>query len=458
MIDYNFYNIKIFKSSYINNNYNISVYCNNYNYYEKFTKSTEAVMISPVMVPKYTKSIYLQFQNIYNDQIAIFYVPNKVGNFRLNINNDTFYIKLQESINIPNEILKLPKENTLDQNNLYIYHNELKTIIPEIVNSRWSTCNYYLSQNGINQYFRKMITKLMGYFLQYNFSNFLIEDFIKNYNINISKFSQNYNSFNDFFVRKLLIPPQIIKEPNYNLRSPTTSRIMTFDYFNPNTFTTWIKGSEFSIPKLINDTVTYNIQSIMICRLAVQDYHHFHMPYTGTLEDIKILGTDYYSVQPKLINSSINILTENYRHIYRFKATNNLNQPFQFWLIPIGALIAGSIEHNLIVGNTYYSGERIGNFSLGGSTVVILSTDKFIINEDIKYYSEQGIETYVKVGDVIGGFSGVNPIKYPNYYNIESVPSSNEYNLSDYSYLLKYLFIIFIFYLIIKIYYDNSQK
>ena len=179
------------------------------------------------------------------------------------------------------------------------------------------------------------------------------------------------------------------------------------------------------------------------------------MPFTGLLQSVKIIGSDYYSIQPNIINSSSNVLTENYRHIYKFITNDNLNNSFNFWIVAVGALISGSIKHNLTIGNTYYSGERIGNFALGGSTIIILSSKIININEDIDYFSEQHIETYIKAGDVVGELVSneiKQPIKYPKHYYIQS----NNKNNDNYYYLLKYIIIFIIVWILIKIY--KKQK
>ena len=68
--------------------------------------------------------------------------------------------------------------------------------------------------------------------------------------------------------------------------------------------------------------------------------------------------------------------------------------------IEVGALLVGKI--NNCNKNNYNKGDEKGYFELGGSTIVILTSDKIKIDDDIIEYSNKGIETKVKYGEKIG--------------------------------------------------------
>ena len=68
--------------------------------------------------------------------------------------------------------------------------------------------------------------------------------------------------------------------------------------------------------------------------------------------------------------------------------------------IEVGALLVGKI--NNYNKDKYVKGEEKGYFELGGSTIVILTSDKVKIDNDIINYSNKGIETKVKYGERIG--------------------------------------------------------
>lgn len=68
--------------------------------------------------------------------------------------------------------------------------------------------------------------------------------------------------------------------------------------------------------------------------------------------------------------------------------------------IEVGALLVGKIKNNNK--KQYMKGEEKGYFELGGSTIVILTSDKIQIDSDIIEYSNRGFETKVKYGERIG--------------------------------------------------------
>jgi len=448
MIDYNFFYIKIFTNNIINN-YVVSIFCNNFNYELNLHKQTSyntSLVFNDIIVHKNTKYIYLQFTNIHTSQITIFYLNNYDNIYKLHLSNsDIVFIKVRTKINVNLNLLEFDKLHNIDHNNLYIYHRKLTTLIPEIKNNNINWYIDFLSYSGSTSILiRKIFTKLIGYYLKSFLSKHLIKDFIKFYNINMNNYiDTNYNSFNDFFTRKLVHNPYNRKFAldytkknaileDFDLISPTSGRLIAFNNIDQSQFTTWIKGTEFNIKTLINETLSVSVKSLVICRLAPQDYHHFHMPYMGILVNISEQGLDYYSVQPKLINSSINVLTENYRKIYKFKSKTNNNDDFFFWIVAIGALCVGSIEdNNLKIGSLYNKGDLLGNFSLGGSTVVFLSSVKFNISDDITYYSNNNIETYLQIGDTIGSLNNLEPLYYPKHYSIKQYDKpENKSNLS----------------------------
>ena len=478
MIDYNFFYIKLFTDNIINN-YVVSIFCNNFNHeFILDNNKFQSITFNDIVVHKNIKHIYLQFKNIFNNQITIFYLNNNDNIYKLSLplenifnglsntsNYDTVFVKVRSKQNINLHLLEFDKLHNIDDDgNLYIYHRDLKTIVPEIKNNNINWYIDFLSYSGnTSLILRQLFTKLIGFYLKSFLSKHLIKDFVKYYNINMNNYVDvNYNSFNDFFTRKLIHKPynkkMLLDETNSNailedfdLLSPASGRIIIFNNIDQQQFTTWIKGTEFSIKKLINENIV--IKSLIVCRLAPQDYHHFHMPYMGVLVSITEQGNDYYSVQPKLINSSIDVLTENYRKIYKFKSKTNNNDDFFFWIVAVGALCVGSIEDNLTIGHLYNRGDLLGNFSLGGSTIVFLSSVRFNIVDDIIYYSNNNIETYLKIGDTIGSLNKLDPISFfPKYYSIKK-----HNNIDNKSKLLKNILIFVIVILFIKLLLSNKD-
>ena len=132
---------------------------------------------------------------------------------------------------------------------------------------------------------------------------------------------------------------------------------------------------------------------------------------------------------------------------------------FIFWLIPIGSFVVNSIIHNMTIGNIYNSGQKIGNFDLGGSTVVILTTQNINIDKDIEYFSQNKIESYVNVGDKIANLNMLNynnQMQFPIYFAINK---PNKIISTNYLVVkLLQLFIIILFIVVIFKITKNKSK
>jgi phosphatidylserine decarboxylase len=88
-------------------------------------------------------------------------------------------------------------------------------------------------------------------------------------------------------------------------------------------------------------------------------------------------------------------------------ATNKLKQTYDFILIPIGAMLVGSIKlTGAQPGVETQKGEELGYFAFGGSTVVaVFPPDANMhFDTDLLDNSSRGLETLVKMGESIGTF------------------------------------------------------
>eukprot|EP00494_Astrolonche_serrata_P025982 UN26243 len=79
----------------------------------------------------------------------------------------------------------------------------------------------------------------------------------------------------------------------------------------------WIKGNRFTLPNLVTKKCWNKIKnpykdgaSLMISRLAPQDYHRFHWPVSGKVKSITHIGGKLWTVNPIAINQIVNVYTE----------------------------------------------------------------------------------------------------------------------------------------------------
>jgi phosphatidylserine decarboxylase len=115
-----------------------------------------------------------------------------------------------------------------------------------------------------------------------------------------------YKTFNDFFAREIKESARPIAEPENDLvvSSPADCRLTawpTVDLARKY----WIKGSGFTVGRLLDDEAlaqSFEGGSIIIARLAPQDYHRWHAPVSGTVMTIHDIPGAYYTVNPQAIN------------------------------------------------------------------------------------------------------------------------------------------------------------
>lgn len=248
---------------------------------------------------------------------------------------------------------------------------------------------------------RKLITARYGRRMDRKSSVKKIQPFVSSLKIDMSeslKRIDEFVSFNDFFYRKL--KPNSRKIGN-GLVSPGDGKILAFENFSDvNTF--YIKGSAFTLEKFLGSQQLaddYKNASMVILRLAPNDYHRYHFPYQGVPSDSKKIKGYYYSVSPyALVKNFTKVFCENKREICTF----SMNGKSPLLIIPVGATMVGSIISTYKPNESVQKADEMGYFAFGGSTIVLLfKSSDFKINADLLNNTKANIETYVKMGEEI---------------------------------------------------------
>ena len=229
-----------------------------------------------------------------------------------------------------------------------------------------------------------------------------IAEFVRTMKIDMSESQKKINeftSFNDFFYRKLKPQSRSIGQ---GFVSPGDGRLLAFESVaDVNTF--FIKGREFTLPEFVGDqnvAEKHKNDSMFILRLAPNDYHRFHFPYQGTpAETIKIKG-DYFSVSPyALVGNFTKVFCENKREICKLSTADK----GEVLLIPVGATLVGTIIETYTPKSEIRSGDEMGYFAFGGSTIVVfIDKNKILIDKDLLINTKNKLETLVKMGERIG--------------------------------------------------------
>ncbi|XP_077249813.1 phosphatidylserine decarboxylase proenzyme 2-like [Tasmannia lanceolata] len=232
-----------------------------------------------------------------------------------------------------------------------------------------------------------------------------IESFKGQINMNDIKYPvDQYKTFNEFFVRELKpgARPISSKEHDGVAICAADSRLMAFKSID-DSLRFWIKGRKFSVEGLLGTDLcssAFSHGSLVIFRLAPQDYHRFHVPVSGTVEKFVDIPGCLYTVNPIAVNSKYcNVFTENKRVVSIISTTGFGKVAF----VAIGATMVGSITFSRKEGDYVQKGDEFGYFSFGGSTVIcVFEKDAIDIDEDLLANSERSLETLVSVGMTLG--------------------------------------------------------
>ncbi|MGH9934856.1 MAG: phosphatidylserine decarboxylase [Blastocatellia bacterium] len=230
-----------------------------------------------------------------------------------------------------------------------------------------------------------------------------IRRFVENYGVNPDEIEhpiESYNTFNEFFIRRLKPSARPIAPNPESLISIADCRLSAYPIQEDTVYP--VKAKPFTIAQLVGDeeiAANYIGGLCLIFRLAPVDYHRF--AYVGDCEQspVEVINGFYRSVHPFSLSRMKAVFTENRRE-YCVLKTANFGEALH---IDVGATGVGRIVQNHPNGGRFVRGEEKGYFEFGGSTVILsLKPDVAKIDDDIAEYSGSGIETIVRYGEKIG--------------------------------------------------------
>jgi len=165
----------------------------------------------------------------------------------------------------------------------------------------------------------------------------------------------------------------------------------------------WIKGKRFTLKNLLQDNALadeFEGASLVIARLAPQDYHRFHTPVDGKIKKLRNYTGQLFTVNPIAIRENVDVYTEN----KRVSCLIDTPQFGEVLYIAVGATMVGSISYTVFEGQNVKRGDEMGFFAFGGSTILVLFKKGTIqFDQDLLVNSNTPIETLVSMGkDPIG--------------------------------------------------------
>ena len=246
-------------------------------------------------------------------------------------------------------------------------------------------------------------------------THYLIKLYIKMFKINISECEEEniekYNTFCDFFTRKLKKGIHVIDKNNKSVVSSCDGRILQFGKIEDKSILQ-VKGIKTSIQSLLcNDkelSSIYSKGSFLTIYLSPKDYHRVHSPANGKLMKTLHVPGRLFSVADHAVECIKDLYAKNERLVCHFK-----DDSINFSVIFVGAINVSSIEtqwkgevsppmpkklistkygnKNIVINK----GDEVGMFK-SGSTVVLLFTENVKLSDKIK------VNQAIRVGQKIG--------------------------------------------------------
>lgn len=251
---------------------------------------------------------------------------------------------------------------------------------------------------------RKMYFEIYGKLMNKKKSISKIQPFIDMFQINMQEYNRSkpeeFQSFNDFFTRKIKKSARPIDVSANSIISPADGKILVFEDISRNQVFV-IKGDNLSLGQLLRDNKLaekYYGGSMAIIRLCPADYHRFHFPASGIPTKSKKIRGRYFSVSPIALRENLKVFYQNKREYTILNTENGKN----ILLMEIGATFVGSIIQTYTPFEPVEKGEEKGYFKFGGSTVLLLfEKNSVVFDQDLIENTHKKLETSIKVGEHI---------------------------------------------------------
>ena len=243
--------------------------------------------------------------------------------------------------------------------------------------------------------------RLGAWLLHTGWSKPMIRRFLREHPTDLSDYrSQTYRSYAEFFAREK-------KQVSVNMDetvfiSPCDGLLSVYEVTEDLQLP--MKGSTYRIGDLIpNEEVAAQFRGglCLVFRLEASDYHHFCVVDDGWLSTVQFLPGMLHSVQP-IACETVPVFRLNRRWWQRLESRHfgTIAQ------IEIGAMMVGGVDFAAKAGEVR-RGQRMGNFTLAGSTIVLLLqseiANRLALYEPFQAARNGAQEVRVHYGEGIGG-------------------------------------------------------
>lgn len=250
----------------------------------------------------------------------------------------------------------------------------------------------------LRQLVKPSVSKYGGRFLSTKLSAGLVPRYVEKNHIDLGRFeipSGGYSSFNDFFTRRM--KPGFLSIAKSELISPCDGLLTVFNIDETSNFR--IKNSYYSLARLLRDDALaekFKNGTAFIFRLTPSHYHRYNFCANGNVSLRKVINGKLHCVRPIALEQ-LPVFIENSREYITIESTvGNIVQ------MEVGALLVGKISNQkgLVAGSKAAATEEKGYFEFGGSTIIVLTDQKTVLNEAIskRAKNEEG-EIPVRIGE-----------------------------------------------------------
>ncbi len=247
-------------------------------------------------------------------------------------------------------------------------------------------------------------SKLYGWYQKSRMSRRKVVPFIKKFQVDESEFLEpaaSFQSFNDFFIRKLKPSARPITNGNDTAVLPADGRYLVYPAIERSEGFL-VKGQKFSMEKLLGNKVLahkYSQGSMVLARLCPTDYHRFHFPCNCVPSKAEYIEGLLYSVNLLALRRRIQTLAENRRMITSLHTKNFGTILF----IEVGATHVGSIHQTYVPDQPCAKGDEKGYFEFGGSCIIMLFEPfRIQFDQDLIDASHRGLEMRGLMGQSLG--------------------------------------------------------
>ncbi|MCX4327264.1 MAG: phosphatidylserine decarboxylase [Lachnospiraceae bacterium] len=250
------------------------------------------------------------------------------------------------------------------------------------------------------------VSEAAGYFMDSRFSVPLIKPFIKYNHINMEEFEKcRYQSFNEFFTRKIKRGSRKFSTKDNDLCSPCDAKLSVYKIEDDSSF--MVKGTYYTMQSLTKShklAQYYKGGTLCIFRLSVDDYHRYAYIDAGKQKKNHKIPGVLHTVNP-IACGRYPVYKENSRE-FSILYSKNFGKVL---MMEVGAMLVGRIC-NYNEETHAVRGQEKGKFEYGGSTIILaFAKGRVLIDKEIINNSRYGYETLVKMGNIIGKKAGSRP-------------------------------------------------